>query len=921
MRQQLDDDVEQLGDAGAGLRGDEADRDQVAFAQRLLERRVQLGGVDVAVVEVAVDEVGVDLDDLLDERPVRRVDAAEVAVALAVVEAVDDLACRRASGRFSGRHSLPNALLDLRQHAGQVDAGRVDPVDDDHAVALARRGVLHHAHRHRLDADRRVDDDRRRLDRLERGQALAEEIGRARRVDEVDARLAARQVQHARVERVLHAPLERIEVADRRAALERSRRDDRARGDEQRLGEAGLAGGGRADERERADRFDTGARAATRGLACGVSFSGGRRERPAVVKAEQEALAGGELGERHVFVGLVRLGDVARAADDGRRAGALEQARLGAERDQRRRVGGGEALREQHGRIVGAGEERRHLADRLEADAGVGVDGAHRRLERLGIGADLALHRRHVAAGQVPELVVEAAVGGDDVVGDAAFDDADRAGAVGHVEALVARLLVAPARRHVGELGDDARADLDRVDRLRRQRRMRGVAAHAAAPAVDALVGERRDHAGRLADDAGERRDAGVAHVGDQPARAEAADLLVVAEREVDGERQVGGEERRHLGDGQADEALHVGAAAAVEAAVLDLRAERIDRPVLAVPRHGVGVAGDDHAGRLARAERREQVRLPPLVVEGQPARDAVAGQLVADELDQREVRFPADGVDADERARHLERARGGSGGHVHRCNIATAPLPPRDGPRHRPRRHRSGLATHRLRHPPHAAPAHRRRPARHRRRRALAQARAPAGRRQLQGARHVQPDALERRFRRPASSSPRAATPASRSPARRRRSRVRCEVFVPESSSRAKRDKLAALGAVVNVVGASYGDALAASLARQAESGALLMHAYDQREVVIGAATLAAEVEADAGVPDRALVSVGGGGLIAGVCAWFGGALRDRRARARAGADPAPSARGGPAGRRRGVGNRRRFARRAPHRRDRVAR
>ena len=52
-------------------------------------------------------------------------------------------------------------------------------------------------------------------------------------------------------------------------------------------------------------------------------------------------------------------------------------------------------------------------------------------------------------------------------------------------------------------------------------------------------------------------------------------------------------------------------------------------------------------------------------------------------------------------------------------------------------------------------------------------------------------------------------------------------------------------------------------------------MHAYDQREVVIGAATLAAEVEADAGVPDRALVSVGGGGLIAGVCAWFDGRCR----------------------------------------------
>ncbi|HEX4233642.1 MAG TPA: threonine/serine dehydratase [Caldimonas sp.] len=98
----------------------------------------------------------------------------------------------------------------------------------------------------------------------------------------------------------------------------------------------------------------------------------------------------------------------------------------------------------------------------------------------------------------------------------------------------------------------------------------------------------------------------------------------------------------------------------------------------------------------------------------------------------------------------------------------------------------------------------------------------------------------------------------------------VRAEVFVPQTSSRAKRDKLTELGAVVTVGGDSYADALAASVERQAATGALPMHAYDQREVVVGAGTLAAEVEADAGIPDRALVSVGGGGLIAGVCAWF---------------------------------------------------
>ncbi|MGZ5157077.1 MAG: threonine/serine dehydratase [Caldimonas sp.] len=98
----------------------------------------------------------------------------------------------------------------------------------------------------------------------------------------------------------------------------------------------------------------------------------------------------------------------------------------------------------------------------------------------------------------------------------------------------------------------------------------------------------------------------------------------------------------------------------------------------------------------------------------------------------------------------------------------------------------------------------------------------------------------------------------------------VRCEVFVPEAASQAKRDKLAELGVVLTVTGASYAEALAASLARQAETGALLTHAYDQPEVVIGAGTLAAEVEEEAGVPDRVLVSVGGGGLIGGIAAWF---------------------------------------------------
>jgi len=98
----------------------------------------------------------------------------------------------------------------------------------------------------------------------------------------------------------------------------------------------------------------------------------------------------------------------------------------------------------------------------------------------------------------------------------------------------------------------------------------------------------------------------------------------------------------------------------------------------------------------------------------------------------------------------------------------------------------------------------------------------------------------------------------------------VRCQVFLPGVSPEAKRARLRALGAEVIVVGELYPDALAACLARQKETGALLTHAYDQPEVVAGAGTLGVEIEAEGGLPDSVLVSVGGGGLIGGLSGWF---------------------------------------------------
>ena len=99
----------------------------------------------------------------------------------------------------------------------------------------------------------------------------------------------------------------------------------------------------------------------------------------------------------------------------------------------------------------------------------------------------------------------------------------------------------------------------------------------------------------------------------------------------------------------------------------------------------------------------------------------------------------------------------------------------------------------------------------------------------------------------------------------------VKCEVFVPTVSSPAKQARLRELGAEVVVTGSVYAEALEACLERQRETGALLTHAYDQAEVVAGAGTLAQEIEEQGGgPPGSVLVSVGGGGLVGGVAAWF---------------------------------------------------
>jgi threonine dehydratase len=95
-------------------------------------------------------------------------------------------------------------------------------------------------------------------------------------------------------------------------------------------------------------------------------------------------------------------------------------------------------------------------------------------------------------------------------------------------------------------------------------------------------------------------------------------------------------------------------------------------------------------------------------------------------------------------------------------------------------------------------------------------------------------------------------------------------EIFVPEVSPQAKVDKIRKLGATVQVTGALYDDALAACRTRQAETGALDIHAYDHDGTIAGAGTIAREIEQDLPGVDTVLVALGGGGLASGIAAWF---------------------------------------------------
>jgi len=95
---------------------------------------------------------------------------------------------------------------------------------------------------------------------------------------------------------------------------------------------------------------------------------------------------------------------------------------------------------------------------------------------------------------------------------------------------------------------------------------------------------------------------------------------------------------------------------------------------------------------------------------------------------------------------------------------------------------------------------------------------------------------------------------------------RVAVELFVPESTPRAKLEKLRRFPVTVRVTGATYEDAQDTALAHAAATGARYVHAFEDPLTAAGQGTAGLEILEQLPDVSRIVVPVGGGGLISAI-------------------------------------------------------
>lgn len=94
----------------------------------------------------------------------------------------------------------------------------------------------------------------------------------------------------------------------------------------------------------------------------------------------------------------------------------------------------------------------------------------------------------------------------------------------------------------------------------------------------------------------------------------------------------------------------------------------------------------------------------------------------------------------------------------------------------------------------------------------------------------------------------------------------IKSVICMPDGAPISKVEATKAFGAEACLVSGAYDDAYQKALSLCAETGATLIHPFDDEEVIAGQGTIGLEILEQIGDADAVVVPVGGGGLVAGV-------------------------------------------------------
>jgi len=102
----------------------------------------------------------------------------------------------------------------------------------------------------------------------------------------------------------------------------------------------------------------------------------------------------------------------------------------------------------------------------------------------------------------------------------------------------------------------------------------------------------------------------------------------------------------------------------------------------------------------------------------------------------------------------------------------------------------------------------------------------------------------------------------------------IKAIVYVPRNANPQKVGAILEQGAQVVRAGSTYDEAYAAAMRLASKRCLTFVHAYDDSQVIAGQGTCGLEILRQVKDPETVIVSIGGGGLISGICVALKGAL-----------------------------------------------